>query len=644
MTGLLLSIVFSGLVIRSSASEDEVFHMNLEQLMQVKVSTASISDRPVREQPGIVSVISEKEIRSSGAEYLMDLLDQVPGYSVAHDTYGGLGLQFRGLWAHEGKTLLIVDGIPVNEPMFGTAPLVFLLPTETIRQVEVIRGPGSTRYGGNAELTVIRVLTKGSEMHGGFLSSTMTYSAGKISDSHALGYGDQKGNWRWAVNASLDRTFWSTREFVDQSGSRYSMRHASDATPESLNFNLGYKGLDLRLLYENVTYEGMIGSGTLVPSQQENEFETLALKASYEWKPRSWLTITPRLEHTISRAWQTKSAEGNDLNGVYSDLFATEAKADISDTSKLLTGVEWLRQTGKTWDRSLFGQDASTHFEGRGSVAYDIWSAYSQFEQETPWVNFTLGGRYEHHSRIGGSFVPRLGITKAWERWHAKLLYSQSYRTPNIEVIASPLGSDVKAEDTRGYELEVGRQITDHLSWLCNVYYMQVRNALVYQQDPLNQANYGYLNERRLSTYGVESELRLKLSHWQGRLSYANYFVDQNTSPTYQSGDSSRFLGAPTHKISSSMSWSPIEPLTWTLNGTLSSRRLAYVQASGSTDLPNQFLLNTLVEYRWKQMKFGVGVHNLLDEDHWFIQPYQGGFAPLPGRGREYFLRVRWEF
>ena len=92
------------------------------------------------------------------------------------------------------------------------------------------------------------------------------------------------------------------------------------------------------------------------------------------------------------------------------------------------------------------------------------------------------------------------------------------------------------------------------------------------------------------------------------------------------------------------MSWSPIEPLTWTLNGTLSSRRLAYVQASGSTDLPNQFLLNTLVEYRWKQMKFGVGVHNLLDEDHWFIQPYQGGFAPLPGRGREYFLRVRWEF
>ena len=75
MTRLLLSIVFSGLVIRSSASEDEVFHMNLEQLMQVKVSTASISDRPVREQPGIVSVISEKEIRSSGAEYLMDLLE-----------------------------------------------------------------------------------------------------------------------------------------------------------------------------------------------------------------------------------------------------------------------------------------------------------------------------------------------------------------------------------------------------------------------------------------------------------------------------------------------------------------------------------------------------------------------------------------
>lgn len=626
------------------AKDEDVFDMDLEQLMKVKVSTASIKERPLREQAGIVSVLTEDEIRSLGVDHLMDLLDQVPGYSVANDTYGGIGLQFRGLWAHEGKSLLIIDGIPMNEPLYGTAPLAFRIPTEIIRQVEIIRGPGSARYGGNAELTVIRVTTKGSEMKGGFLSNTLTYDSGKIADSHSLGYGDQKGNWRYGINASIERTFWSTRDFVDQTGARYSIRHASDATPESVSFNVGYRDLDVRLIYDNVPYEQQYGAGTLVPSQQESQFETLALKATYDWKVHPWLTITPRIEHSLNHAWQVKSAEGNDLSTVYSDVAAMEAKADISDTSKLLVGTELNRQFAKTRERSVYGQDALTHFDGKSSVTYDLWSVYSQFEQETPWVNFTVGGRYEHHDRIGGSFVPRLGITKSWERWHAKLLYSQSYRTPNIEVIATALGEDVKAEDTRGYEMEVGRQFTDHLSWTCNLYYMQIRNALIYQQDPMNLGNFGYLNERRLSTYGAETELRLKLSQWQGRLSYANYVVDQNTSLTYQSGDVNRFLGAPTHKISSSISWNPVEPLTWSVNGTLSSRRRAFVESTGSTDLPVQFLLNTLVEYRWKQVRFGLGVHNLLDEPHWFIQPYQGGFAPLPGRGREYFLRVRWEF
>ncbi len=519
--------------------------MDLEQLMNVQVTTASIKERPLRDQPGIVTVITEEEIRSSGATHLMDLLDQTPGYSLAHDTFGGIGLQFRGLWAHEGKSLLIVDGIPLNEPLFGTAPLAFRLPTEVIRQVEIIRGPGSARYGGNAELSVIRVTTKGSEMKGGFLSSTIGYSDGRLANGHSLGYGDERGSWRWGMNASIEQTFWSTRDFVDQSGTRYSMRHESDATPQLVNFNLGYKDLDFRLLYENIPFEQRFGAGTVIPSQQENQFETLDLKLAYTFKPRPGITLTPSVEHQISRAWQTKSTEGNDRSVVYTDILGVESKSTLSDQSTLLLGSALQRQVGGTSDRSLFGEDASTHFDGIGSVTYDSWSLYSQFEQETRWVNFTVGGRYDHHSRIGGSFVPRLALTRSWKRSHAKLLYSQAYRTPGIEAIATQLNQELKAEGTRGYELELGRQITDALSWTCNLYYMQIRDALVYEQDPQNLAAYGYLNVPRLSTYGLESELRLNYSRWQGRLSYANYVADQNTSPQIPVRGRKPLLGSP---------------------------------------------------------------------------------------------------
>ena len=72
-----------------------------------------------------------------------------------------MGPGFRGLWGQEGKILLLIDGKEMNEQLYSTIQLGHEFPVELIERIEVVRGPGSVIYGGNAELAVINVITRG---------------------------------------------------------------------------------------------------------------------------------------------------------------------------------------------------------------------------------------------------------------------------------------------------------------------------------------------------------------------------------------------------------------------------------------------------------------------------------------------------
>src|SRR3974377_480053 len=57
------------------------FEMSLEDLMKVQVTVASKKALTTRESPGIVTLITEEEIRNSGAQDLIDILQMVPGFN-----------------------------------------------------------------------------------------------------------------------------------------------------------------------------------------------------------------------------------------------------------------------------------------------------------------------------------------------------------------------------------------------------------------------------------------------------------------------------------------------------------------------------------------------------------------------------------
>jgi outer membrane receptor protein involved in Fe transport len=149
----------------------------------------------------------------------MDILSLVPGFSFGNDVDAVVGADFRGLWAYEGKILLLIDGIPVNEGLYGTVQMGRHYSAALIKQVEIIRGPGSARYGGNAELAVLSVTTKAADQHGGFASVRPEVASGRVGTSVDAGAGYTFANgWRAAFGAHYGDFIRSDRTYVSLGG------------------------------------------------------------------------------------------------------------------------------------------------------------------------------------------------------------------------------------------------------------------------------------------------------------------------------------------------------------------------------------------------------------------------------------------
>src|SRR5256885_5547483 len=153
-------------------SELELFEADAR--LKQETTVASVRPATVRDSPGVLTLLSREEILASGARVLLDVLQLVPGFSPGVDVEGVIDVGFRGVWGHEGKILLLLDGQEMNETLYSTLQLGHELPADQIQSIEIVRGPGSARYGGNAELAVINLKTRSAQDLKG-ISATAVY-------------------------------------------------------------------------------------------------------------------------------------------------------------------------------------------------------------------------------------------------------------------------------------------------------------------------------------------------------------------------------------------------------------------------------------------------------------------------------------
>lgn len=162
----LLTILSAVWALRASGPEEaeDLMSLSLTELLDVEITSASKLEVKVREAPSTANLITKKQIEAYGWRTLNDVLYKLPGFGPGQD-YDRRTVPARGLfdsWSNN-HLLHLVDGIPMNDNLYGSAYTWDNTPIFWVKNLEVIRGPGSALYGSNATNGVIGVKTISAE-------------------------------------------------------------------------------------------------------------------------------------------------------------------------------------------------------------------------------------------------------------------------------------------------------------------------------------------------------------------------------------------------------------------------------------------------------------------------------------------------
>jgi iron complex outermembrane receptor protein len=151
----------------AAASTTALCNISAAQVVAVAPPTESVVITATRtpislsNAPGALSVVTREELETRNVKTLDEAVSQMPGVFAKRskgllDTQGSV--QLRGL-PGDDRTLILLDGLPLNDAYTGGVRLggLSLLDAE---RVEVLRGPGSSLYGGSAVGGVVQIVTR----------------------------------------------------------------------------------------------------------------------------------------------------------------------------------------------------------------------------------------------------------------------------------------------------------------------------------------------------------------------------------------------------------------------------------------------------------------------------------------------------
>lgn len=130
------------------------------------IVSAMRSATEVGEEPVNVTVVTREQLRLSAAKTLQDILQEIPGIDFrlqvpaasAHPSFQAVSLRGLGGTA-ASRTLVLVDGVPLNDPYFGWVRWS-QVPVEAIERVEIVRGGATVSWGGQSLAGVIHIITR----------------------------------------------------------------------------------------------------------------------------------------------------------------------------------------------------------------------------------------------------------------------------------------------------------------------------------------------------------------------------------------------------------------------------------------------------------------------------------------------------
>lgn len=423
-TALTASVVTSTPALAPAAEPEPSQERPLEELELLKEETVSIAARreqPISQAPSEVFVITDEDIRQSGAIDIPTLLRRIPGMEVMQTTGADFNVSVRGdNQPQSNKLLVMVDGRVIYVDVQGT---VFwrLLPVTLpeIKRIEVLKGPASAVWGFNAFDGVVNIITKSPEemkgttlQFGGGNFGTITASAIQAGKVGKFGYRlslGQNQNSQWDNHDALafrDNLFNILTEYAVSS--------------ESKLFLAGG-------LVDSNRFDGQISQDTVTSQKPQQGYTYVGYEAPNFFLRGFWnryyAQFLSQFNPIISPFLTLTDLSGNTNGTATSDTYNVDAQHffELFPGTRLTYGVNYRHNTLSGGTIAQF-----TREDRLGLFFQDEW-------RMAKMLTLVAGARYDMDTFINPTISPRIAFLFNPVPEHTiRLSGSVAYRPPTM--------------------------------------------------------------------------------------------------------------------------------------------------------------------------------------------------------------------
>ncbi|MBN1361177.1 MAG: TonB-dependent receptor [Sedimentisphaerales bacterium] len=660
------SMVFAGLAFAATSEDgagEDYFDMSLEELLDLKVVSASRSEQEQSELAVPVAVLTAEEIRHSGLTTIPELLALLPAVDVRRVDRTRYIVGVRGLFGiYSDRTLVLIDGRNALNPAWG-APDWLNLPVmiEDIERIEVLRGPGGGVWGANAFTGVINIITKRpAETRESLVSSTVTEHGDTYSQ---LRYAESRERLAWRASAGYEDI-----EDSDQAGAGQTV----SAFPD-LNGLMGFANFRARDFarvwrFDNeFSYQASdntrLGFGLGHANSQRGDRE-LAGQQPLRDGTASATRLFGRLERTYSPQTQgylqwfgnysvVHAPETIKRYAYYENDLEGQLQFSAGDTHRLTVGgnLRWTRI------------DDEANLDGSGvffaQSAYDeYWAGFYAVDRYALTERLTLEGqgRLDHYSETGFDWSMRAAALYALDenKDHvARFGVARAFRAPGVmlrELRMSSLGglfnvipnpAELKNESTYALEVGYAGKLSDRIRVQVDSYYQRMEDLLGSVNQMVGPVTNSYfVNLSGADSYGGEFEIT-----YRGNRGYLALWYAYNELSTDLNTDAVRAYFPARHKVGARYGYTL--PDDWHFQANYVYNDAIGVNASNSPSdgaaVSHRLDLTLGRKFLNGKADLLLGVTDVLNEtaDPVYDVSY---FTSYETPGRTFFARLRYAF
>ena len=503
--------VLAATVIGNQLWAQDSTHQQLDEV----VVTANKFSQKQSSTGKVLTVINQLQLQRSGGKTLSEVLNTQTGLTMigANNVLGtNQTISIRG--ASSGNVLLLIDGIPVNDPSAITNYYdLNFINIDQVERIEILKGGQSTLYGSDAVAGVINVILKKNSKK---LNVFGDFSAGSYNTlKESIGFGGQQKNTSFSVNY----THLSSDGFSAATDSTKTVNFDKDGfNQHALNARLGFnlfKKLKLSFSGAYNNYKADLDASAFTDEKDftvKNDNKQAGASLVYSFN-KATIHLNYNFNHVIRRYNDDSLHQSSPYTSFARSSYTGRTHfAELYGNWKInnwnvLLGADyrWNNTDQWYWSTGMFG-------------AYAPPALHAQMKQVSPYASLSyhhengwgveLGGRYNDHSVYGNNFT--FNFNPFYQLKNSTKLFVNLYsafKTPTLYQLYDQSIGNSSLTPEQSIVAEAGATISTIKNFNGRIvaFYRNAKDAIIYTFNPSTFAG-KYLNASMQSNYGLELE------------------------------------------------------------------------------------------------------------------------------------------